>query len=389
MDVIIIGANHHNTLGVLRSLGKAGIRSLLILISNEKRPYVSYSKYIKALKIINDESEIVSTLLALNNFKNERSKPVVIACADSVASYLDLQYDKLKDLFSLPCANKKGVISYYMNKEEMSSLARKIGLLVPKTEEVDIDDKSPNIDMPFPWIVKPLVSKFGKKSDIKRCYNQYDWEHYLEGKHCKNLQIQELIDKEYEFQLIGCSLNGGDKVVIPGYAKNIRPSDVTNTGYLQYIPTKSLPVDFSLCQSFIKKTGYSGLFSMEFIHGKDGKNYFMEINFRNDGNSICVTASGLNLPYLWCLTNNGYDINIEMKNIDTMRPVYVMPEFDDLILLIKGKVSIITWFRDFCKTDCFMEFSKKDIKPFFFALIKFLMRGFRYSLKMVGIIKNN
>lgn len=33
---IIIGGNHHNTLGVIRALGYKGINSLVILVTNEK-----------------------------------------------------------------------------------------------------------------------------------------------------------------------------------------------------------------------------------------------------------------------------------------------------------------------------------------------------------------
>lgn len=36
---------------------------------------------------------------------------------------------------------------------------------------------------------------------------------------------------------------------------------------------------------FIRDLGYSGLFSLEFIRDKSGKDYFMELNMRNDGNA--------------------------------------------------------------------------------------------------------
>ena len=75
---------------------------------------------------------------------------------------------------------------------------------------------------------------------------------------------------------------------------------------------------------------------MEFIHGKDGKDYFMEINYRDDGNSICVTSFGLNLPYLYCLSLFSGDIDIELKRMHLTKPVFVIPEFDDHILLLKG-----------------------------------------------------
>ena len=46
-DIVVIGASHHNTLGVIRSLGYKGIMPILLLISPNKKSYVAKSKYIK------------------------------------------------------------------------------------------------------------------------------------------------------------------------------------------------------------------------------------------------------------------------------------------------------------------------------------------------------
>ena len=73
------------------------------------------------------------------------------------------------------------------------------------------------------------------------------------------------------------------------------------------------------CISFIREVGYTGLFSMEFLRDKYGNDYFMEINFRNDGNAISVTEAGVNLPYIWYAYNSSIDYNEEMqKNIRTV-----------------------------------------------------------------------
>jgi predicted ATP-grasp superfamily ATP-dependent carboligase len=373
--VIVIGASHHNTLGVIRSLGYCNIYPYLILIAKEKKSYVAKSKYIKNVFYLDEESDTVSFLL--EKFKCNESKPIIIACYDSIASVLDSNNSLLSPFFLLPGARCSGQISKYMNKRVMIELAQEIGLECPKSYVFE-KSKDEVPDMPFPWILKPLVSKEGSKQDIKRCYKTEDFEQYLQEEHCNRLQIQQLIDKDYEFQLIGVSMNEGKQVVIPGYSYVIRPSDVTNTGFLKYIPASQLPVSLDLCKSFLCRVGYTGLFSMEFIHGKDGKNYFMEINFRNDGNAICVTASGLNLPYIYCLSQSGLDVDSELKKIQEMKPVYVMPEFDDIILLLKGKVNIFTWLRDVVITDCFMEFSKNDMRPFFYELSNFITRAFRF-----------
>ena len=110
---------------------------------------------------------------------------------------------------------------------------------------------------------------------------------------------------------------------------------------------------------------------MEFLRGKDGKDYFMEINFRNDGNSICVTASGMNLPYIWYLYNCG-DPYTEELCYDKMKEVLIMPEIDDFHNVRTRQISLFHWLNDVRRTDCFMEFSKHDQRPFW-AKIKSLI----------------
>ena len=378
-DIIVIGATHHNTLGVIRSLGYKGIKPYLILISSNRKSYVAKSKYIKKSYYLDAEESVVSFLL--DNFKRAGAKPIIIACYDGVESVIDESYSLLSPFFLLPGSKTSGRISYYMNKDIMIGLAKEVGFLCPESHVINKNESLEVDAVHYPCILKPLVSKDGSKQDIKRCYKKEDLEAYLKEEHCDRIQVQHLIDKDYEFQLIGVSLGDGKTVVIPGYSYVIRPSDVTNTGFLKYIPTQNLPVSLRICKSFLETICYTGLFSMEFIHGKDGKDYFMEINFRNDGNSICVTSSGLNLPYLYCLSQAGQTVDAEIGRVNYMKPIYVMPEFDDLILLLKGQVGLFTWIRDFRKTDCFMEFSKNDMKPFFYGFYDFIKRAIRFAVK--------
>ena len=50
-EIIVIGGNHHNTLAILRSLGEKGVKSLLIVVSKDPKPYIGYSKYIQEMRL--------------------------------------------------------------------------------------------------------------------------------------------------------------------------------------------------------------------------------------------------------------------------------------------------------------------------------------------------
>lgn len=378
--VFIIGGNHHNALGVIRSLGERGVNINVIIQSNDKKPYICRSKYISRCWIVSSEKEVFDILInESENFHGE--KAVLIACADNLSSLIDMHCEELKQRYYLPGSEEKGRITHLMNKEVMSDLARKTDFLVPQSNAINISDNV-KVNIALPWIIKPLVSKNGKKTDIRRIYTSEDWALYCK-EHDGTVQVQQLIDKDFEYQLIGLSLNSGKEIIIPGYSYVIRPASNTNTGFLQYRPLdESFKEVVEKGKLFLKATGYSGLFSLEFLRGKDGKDYFMEINFRNDGNAICVTASGVNLPYIWYLYNTGgnYIGEIEASNVD---PTYVMPEFADISLITHGQLGLLSWLMDIHRTDRFMEFDKHDVKPFFCYLY------YRVSNKIKKILKIN
>lgn len=368
-EIIVIGGNHHNTLAILRSLGEKEIKSLLIVVSNDSKPYVGYSKYIQDIKVVKVEEEISSAMYSLHKSSD---KAIVIACADSISSYLDSNRDKLSKDFFLPGSKEEGKITRLMNKNTMMQVAVESGITVPRSWIVY--PAKPEIEsVIYPCIIKPLISKNGSKADIAICEQRSELEQYLKHCNCEELQIQEYIRKDIEFQLIGCSLNGGEEVIIPGASIILRQPKNTNTGFLRYVPIREFSYDKKSCVEFIRKTGYSGLFSLEFIRDCKGIDYFMEINFRNDGNSICVTASGMNLPFIWYLYNNGLSIDKEL-NYDSMKEVLVMPEFNDVGNAIHRRISWLQWLKDVKNTDRFMEFSKYDQKPFWMYIYKRLFR---------------
>lgn len=377
--ILVIGGNHHNTLGVIRSLGYKGLKPDVLLISDIIKPYVSYSRYIEHLDIIQSETQITEYLI--DNRKKYDNKPVIISCADIVTSELDSNFEKLSDFYTLPIG--KGNLTQIMNKQYMCQIANECGILTP----ISIYFKNIVFDSDSKYIIKPLKSINGAKSDIAIIKNIDELNNYFSSSHCENIQIQKYIDKELEFQLIGCSLNSGETVIIPGASIILRQPDNTNTGFLKYVPLKEFQYDgLENCKQFIRTIGYSGLFSMEFLRGKDGKDYFMEINMRNDGNAICVTAAGVNLPYIWYSYCSGSD-EWQSEAKHEIKETIVMPEYDDFVNVLKRKISLVDWIKDVRRTDCFMEYDKTDKRPFYIGLRAQLTNYFKLFLKKIHITK--
>ncbi len=378
--VIVFGGNHHNTLGVIRSLGKRGIK-VYALIHGGCKSFVGKSRYITKSWIIDREEDGIELLI--KQFAHEKVKPVIICCSDGASSVVDSNYEVLKKYFYFPNAGQQGRINELMNKETMRLLAEECGMLTPSTWSLKIGDNIPE-DIKYPCITKPLCSIEGSKADIYICQTSDELIDSLQKIHSKYVQIQEYIDKEFEFQLIGCSLNGGEQVVIPGISKIIRASKISNTGFLSYIPCEQFDFDLTFTKNFIKRTGYSGLFSVEFLRSRSGETYFMEINFRNDGNAYSVTAAGCNLPYIWTLGHAGGDIENEPLAIS--KPIYVMPETIDFITnVLKGDLSFGAWLKDVRRSQGFLLFNKKDIKPWLWVVKDIFM--YKIKKNVSGYLK--
>lgn len=352
---IIIGDSTHNTLSVIRSLGQAGIPQFLILKGREDICFVKKSRYLKPGTIIeiDDIDQCKQALYWIKKSLPSDSQLFIICTFDEAATYIDTFESSLCDDFITPCRGNQ--IGTLFNKEEQCKLAQEVGLLVPKSMYFNIcsDIKVP-YDFNFPLILKPLYSTKGEKSDIHICYSLEDIIKVSSSKsECTDFVLQEFIQKEYELNCAGLSTD--KEVIIAGAVKKFRlyPSDTGAAAFGIFLPQKFLNINFDAIERFIRKVGYHGPFSIEFVH-KDKKDYFLEVNFRNDGLAYAATASGANLHALY--------LGIT-QNLKNLKPVYMMNYSLDYLYVKEGKMSLTDWVRDFLRTRCFVNFNMKDLKP--------------------------
>ena len=268
-------------------------------------------------------------------------------------------------------------IAELMKKEVQGQIALSCGLRIP--DGIIVHPGTDFVWDKYPCITKPGKSVQGKgKADIHVAANQDELRTCLREIEADEVQIQEYIKKKMEFQLIGCSLNNGDMIFIPGFTSIIRQPMNTNTGYLQYSPIQQLQYNQEAVKKFIRKTGYSGLFSVEFLRDENDNDYFLEMNMRNDGNAYCVKSAGVNLPYLWCY----YQVNnvLPQESLEAKESVYFIPDFLDMKAGIK-RVGIIKWIAQFFGAKSHSLYNTKDMKPFMFDLHRRIVHHIKVPLK--------
>lgn len=371
--VIVIGGNHYNTLGVIRSLGEEGIPVYLILIS-EKEGYVSKSKYVTEIwKVSKSGRDIIDILVS--NFENEEHKPIIIPTSDSIMETIDSNLDLLKHKYILPNAdNIEGRVTRLMNKKVMNDIASESGLIIPKSWEIELEGNETDIseETIYPCIVKPLSSIDGKKEDIVICQNELELKKNLSilKQDYDRVLIQEYIDGSDSkmIEIIGCVTINGKEIILPAIIEKTReyPLMAGSTSYA-LATRNSKYIDNNGIERFIKKLNYVGIFDLEFKYA-NGKTYFIEINFRNGAPGYVLTKAGTNIPYIWYLDASGNDINNLCKEID--KDFNFMMEARDFRHVLNGDLKLRSWIKDLINTKAFLFFNFKDIRPLISKIIE-------------------
>lgn len=349
---IIIGDSTNNTLSAVRSLGRANIAQVLILVCDEDISFVAKSKYLKHthVYVIHGITECMPILKQLQAYLGKQS---IICTFDEAAVYVDAHEEELSKHFITPARGRH--IGVLFNKDTQCRLASACGLTVPRSVNFSRGDSIDTIEIGWPVLLKPLNSTKGEKEDIHICHNRTDLETALkEQSYCKDFILQEFIDKEYEIDCIGVRTDKG--MYIPGAVRKIRhyPHLIGAGAFGIFNPIEMYDINLDSIKRFLEIAGYFGPFSVEFLY-KDGKYYFMEVNFRNEGLAYAATCAGANLHAMYICPN------ISMPRC--IHPTYMMNYSIDLLHVKEGRISRWRWLCDFMRTRCFINASLRDPWP--------------------------
>ena len=373
-EVVIIGGNHHNMLGVIRTLGENGIQSNIIVTHGNQFAFVTKSKYVKKYFII-EENEI-QILKLLDEFKNKNKKCVLIPTSDFAEYVIDKNFDELQKNFILPSINnQQGKIIELMNKLEQYELAKKYKIDMAQTLNLNLNNIEKEIkDITFPCIAKPVASIEGNKEDITICNDIEELEKALkifEKNNYHRILVQEYLNFDYEYGLIGFAHN--KEVIIPGAIEKQRiyPKGRGNVSYGKVYPIDMLKIDISGILNILKDLNFSGMFDIE-IFIKGDKYYLNEINFRNSGNAYIYSTKGINIVYLWLLSILGIDTKKEKKYLN--KEFYFVDEKLEVRQLLKKNIGLKEWIIAKKKSSSYFVKNKKDIKPYIWKYIYAILR---------------
>lgn len=360
---VVVGHDHQNTLGVIRSLGEGGIRVMAVILSDDGRCPTAHSKYIDQVFFVRPD-EMINTLIQIGSTLTK--KAALIPCGDDAVAPIDKAHDQLSMIYHLPHAGRGGNVARLMNKMVMLQTAREAGLKVPNWICADAED-FPRLEqlckqLTFPCILKPIdllpdgTFEFRILQTLDALRSSMD---YI-TENCRSIIVQEYIHKTGEYGVNACRLYGSGETVFGGIIEKKRFS-LTSLG--STTAGTILPDHHGLCSAarkFVEHIDYRGIFDIEFI--TDGKDfYFVEMNFRNGGYGYACTKAGRNYPTIWSMEACGISAETHIRK--SLQTIFFINESADLQNVRAQNISIITWLADVLRARAHMFINRRDMKP--------------------------
>lgn len=356
--IIVWGIDGHNTLGLLRQFGDTGLNVIFLLLG-EKNNCATASVFCKNL--VQTQSIIEGYEYLMKNLSKEQDKPVIITPSDEIIEFIDQHRQEMLPHFLIPGTSQSGLLSKLDSKIEMARFAEEKDFDVPQS--LTVTSSTPLVDIKYPCFLKPSRLKTGHKNEFKfrLCKDEKELKHTLKYvRPDSEFLLQQYIQTEEEYVVYGCRMMDGN-IVVAGTFIRQRFCDNGDSSY--GLITSKIPetVSFNKINDYLQEIDYYGLFSFEYGLCQ-GKAYFFEVNFRNDGTSQSFFRAGANLPLAWVYSVTGNDYNSIGTKVT--KDQFFIDEIYDYACVIHKKVKKKQWIKQRNEATIYKYYDENDMAPY-------------------------
>lgn len=383
--VVILGANTHGSLGMMRSLGRLGVP--VHAVYSPPRGPASFSAYCKSAVgwdfAHSHPDETIAYLLEIAQWIGKRS--ILIPTWDEMAVFTAEHYGRLKAGFIYP-QQAANLARSLCDKKEMAVLARRFAVPTPRLEfPRSLEDIRRYCETgSFPVMLKgvdgnKLKERTGKKMVVAHTTRQlHDAYVELEDPREPNLMLQEYIP-------------GGDDSVwmFNGYFNEQSECLAGFTGRkLRQTPIHVGMTSLGIClkneivaettKAFMRDLGYRGILDIGYRYdARDGRYKVLDINPRIGATfRLFVAQNGMDVARALYLDMTGQQVPIAYQRDG--RKWFVEKDFKSALDYYReGSLTIGQWLRSLRGIEECGYFTFDDLIPFFKLGIAGLRKLFR------------
>lgn len=393
---IILGG-HVNGLGLLRSFGSKGIKSICL---DTKKSLSFYSKYSYANFCpdpVSEEDEFIDYLMQMG--ESLPQKGVLFATNDIWLIPISKHRNRLKKFYHYPMS-EWDVIEQCWNKKKLYEVAQDAGLPLPKTIFLNniLDLNENNLDLSFPCILKPeetigFMEKLGSRGrtiPIDNLEQLIHWKKEIKKKGLDTvpLIIQERIEGPItNLYTITSYSNKNADIVAYSIGHKIRQSP-PDAGTILSGRLKHNPEIYELGTKLIKSLGYYGIANTEFKKDDRDNTYkLIEINPRPGMWNYSALISGINLPYIAYQDLLGEPFELPSTYEEGLVWLMFLEDFFNSLLFFKRNgyteyaINLTEWFKTTQGKKVFAIESWTDPLPGVVHAVKYFGKFLNHILK--------
>jgi len=286
--VVILGANTHGSLGIMRSLGRLGVP--VHAVCSPPRGPASFSAYCQSTAVWDfahaAPEDTVAYLLTLAQWIGKRS--ILIPTWDEMAVFTAERYEALKTGFIFPEQSAQLARSL-CDKKEMAALARRFGVPTPEVfYPRSLDDVLRYIETArFPAMLKgidgnKLKERTGKKMAVVYSPSQLrDMYVAMEDPQEPNLMLQEYIPGgDDSIWMFNGYFNANSECLASFTGRKLRQTPI-HTGMTSLGICLQNEVVEKTTKDFMRAVGYRGILDIGYRYdSRDGQYKVLDINPR-------------------------------------------------------------------------------------------------------------
>lgn len=365
-------------LGVVRTLGRRGVR--VLLVSEGRKGASTFSRYVAGHHVVGDFGDtrrVLSTLAEIARAE-KGGKPVLIPTADPDLLLVSEQRDVLGRSFELVTPSRD-IVSQCLDKARFFHFALAAGFSIPQTwcprdaSEVEAIGRAAR----FPLILKPMLPPTWSREPVAT----------LVG-HKKALTVHSPAELEARYRTIA-ELEPGLVVqdYVPGrddrlYSLHVYMSQAseplgwftgrklrtypTYAGIGCFVESVSVPEIVADGIDMLRRIRYSGLALLQFKRDdRDGTYKLLEINPRTSSWNLLAAEAGVNLPYIAWRDAVGAPPQAPPVQRDGLRYLY----FDHDVRAFwdyrkHGDITLTQWLGSLRGPKVYQLFAADDPSPF-------------------------